>query len=76
MTRFDYNNPETVTLAIEYYLDTGKCPECLSLDIEDKHFWEDGSFSAEFVCKACGFTVGFGRPMSKREYDRFVLEMG
>lgn len=73
-TRFDYSIPESCWLALDYALLNGKCPECLSEDIDVGHSFEGGIFELRFECLECKLALCWGHSMSDREYQA-VQEM-
>ena len=63
--RFDYNNPETFILALDYMIEHEKCPECLTI-INPQVITNDADILVLKVeCLNCGLTFEFecGKPV-------------
>jgi len=59
-TRFDYDKPETCFLAMNYILETQKCPECMRT-ITIRSWIEDNDFLiVQAQCSKCKFTLEYG----------------
>lgn len=71
MARFDYSKLETQILALDYMLDKGKCPECMSKDIDAEHSYHGEIFELKLHCNKCSFTIVWGRNMDVGEFLDF-----
>jgi hypothetical protein len=75
-TRFDYDNPETCYLALDYIEKTKKCPECMA-EIQEKITIEDDFLIIRIECPMCKLNFEAGHLLdNSRESNRLRKDFG